>query len=445
MPHVVATAEAAPASVWKEPIMSFEMHGGQLHAEAVPLTRIAETVGTPAYVYSEAALRAAAEAFAAALAAVPDKQLMFAMKANPSPAVLRTLAGLGFGADIVSGGELALARRAGLAPRNIVYSGVGKTPAELAAALGAGIGRFNLELEREGEVLSALACARGQRAPALLRVNPHIDAHTHAKISTALADSKFGIAYGEAAAMYGRLAALPGLDMHGIAVHIGSQITDLAPLRASYRRIGQLLARLRAEGHRITHVDLGGGLGVSYRAGEPGADVAAYGAMVAQETRDWGVTLLFEPGRFIAARAGVLLTRVLWVKPAQPYPFVIVDAAMNDLARPALYDAWHDFAAVQARRERFVANIVGPVCESGDTFARARVVDRVAEGDLAVFHTAGAYGAAMASTYNARALVPEVWVEGDRFAVIADRVPAAELRPQRLPPWMAPRGLARIA
>ncbi len=425
--------------------MSFEMHGGQLHAEAVPLATIADAVGTPTYVYSEAALRKAADAFTAALAGIPRQQRMFAMKANPNPMVLRTLAGLGFGADIVSEGELALALGAGMAPKDIVYSGVGKTPAELAAALAAGIGRFNLEHEREGEVLSALACAQRTRAPALLRVNPHIDAHTHAKISTALADSKFGIGYGEAAAMYDRLAALPGLNLHGIAVHIGSQITDLAPLRAAYRRIGELVARLRAEGHRVTHVDLGGGLGVAYRDGEPGADVAAYGAMVAHETRDWDVTLLFEPGRFLVAQAGVLLTRVLWVKPGQPHPFVIVDAAMNDLARPALYDAWHDFAAVRATRDHIVAHIVGPVCESGDTFARARIIDRVGEGDLAVFHTAGAYGAAMASTYNARALVPEVWVEGDRFAVIADRVPAAELRPQRLPDWMAPRELARIA
>lgn len=425
--------------------MSFEMQRGELHAEGVSLAAIARAVGTPAYVYSEAALRSAADAFTTALAGVPRARRMFAVKANPNPTILRTLARLGFGADIVSGGELVLALQAGIAPKDIVYSGVGKTPGELATALAAGIGRFNLELEREGEVLSALALARCVRAPALLRVNPHIDAHTHAKISTAMADSKFGIAYGEAAAMYGRLAALPGLDLHGVAVHIGSQITDLAPLRATYRRIGQLIARLRAEGRRITHVDLGGGLGVSYRDGEPAMDMAAYGAMVVQETQDWGVTVLFEPGRFIAARAGVLLTRVLWVKPALPHPFVIVDAAMNDLARPALYDAWHEFSAVQAAPDRFVANIVGPVCESSDIFARARVVDRVREGDLAVFHTVGAYGAAMASTYNARPLVPEVWVEGVRFAVIAERLPAAAVRPHRLPEWTAPRAVARLA
>ena len=425
--------------------MSFEMQGGELHAEGVSLAAIARAVGTPAYVYSEAALRSAADAFTTALAGVPRARRMFAVKANPNPTILRTLARLGFGADIVSGGELVLALQAGIAPKDIVYSGVGKTPGELATALAAGIGRFNLELEREGEVLSALALARCVRAPALLRVNPHIDAHTHAKISTAMADSKFGIAYGEAAAMYSRLAALPGLDLHGVAVHIGSQITDLAPLRATYRRIGQLIARLRAEGHRITHVDLGGGLGVSYRDGEPAMDMAAYGAMVVQETQDWGVTVLFEPGRFIAARAGVLLTRVLWVKPALPHPFVIVDAAMNDLARPALYDAWHEFSAVQATPDRFVANIVGPVCESSDIFARARVVDRVREGDLAVFHTVGAYGAAMASTYNARPLVPEVWVEGARFAVIAERLPAAAVRLHRLPEWTASRAVARLA
>lgn len=417
--------------------MAFQMRDGILHADGVPLPAIAQAVGTPTYIYSARLLRNMAQRFIEALAPIPNKQLMFAVKANPNPAILRTLADLGFGADIVSGGELHAALEAGIAAENIVYSGVGKTTAELSDALQAGIGRFNLELEREGEVLSSLACAQGQRAPCLLRVNPFIDAQTHSKISTALADSKFGIPYTEAVAMYRRLAALPGLNLHGIAVHIGSQITDLAPLRAAFRRVGEIVAALRGEGHVITHVDLGGGLGVSYRDDQPGADVCAYGAMVARETQGWNVTLLFEPGRFLVAEAGVLLTRVIWVKPGQVYPFVIVDAGMNDLMRPALYDAWHEILAVRESRDRFVAHVVGPVCESGDTFARARMLDRVQEGDLAIFATAGAYGAAMSSTYNARALTPEVWVDGDRFAIISKRTPAAALRKLQLPPWMA--------
>jgi diaminopimelate decarboxylase len=417
--------------------MSFQMRDGVLHAEGVPLPVIADAAGTPAYVYSAAAVRAAARRFVEALAPIARKQLLYAVKANPHPAILQTLAAFGFGADIVSGGELQAARAGCIAPADIVYSGVGKTRDEMAAALDAGIGRFNIEHEREGEMLSALACARGRRATALLRVNPLVDAHTHAKISTALTDSKFGIPYPEAVSLYRRLAALPGLNLQGVAVHIGSQITDLAPLCAAYRRIGTLVAALRAEGHRISHVDLGGGLGVSYRAGEPGADVAAYGAMVARETQGWDVTLLFEPGRFLVAAAGVLLTQVLWVKPAQPHPFVIVDAAMNDLARPALYDAWHEFAAVHPRGgDRITAHVVGPVCESGDRFAHARGIDCVEEGDLAVLATAGAYGAAMASTYNARALVPEVWVDGDRFDIVSDHTPAAMVRPRRLPRGM---------
>ncbi len=245
--------------------------------------------------------------------------------------------------------------------------------------------------------------------------------------------------------MYDRLTTLPGLDLHGLAVHIGSQITDLGPLEAAYRKIGELIRTLRAKGHRVYHVDLGGGLGVSYRPDQTEADIEAYGAMVADVTRDWDVTLLFEPGRFIAAQAGVLLTRVLWVKPGQEHPFVVVDAAMNDLARPALYDAWHEFAAVRPRSETFVANIVGPICETGDTFAKARTIERVGEGDLALFRAAGAYGASMASTYNCRALVPEVLVDGNRYAVISERVAAHEVRRQRLAPWMQSAPAARAA
>ena len=425
--------------------MSFRLHGGELHAEAVPLAAIAEAVGTPAYVYSADALRTAARRFRAALDGVPRAQVMFAVKANPSVAVLRLLADEGFGADIVSAGELRCALAAGMAPGRIAYSGVGKTERELVAALDAGVGHVNLELEREGQMLSALAVARGTKARALLRVNPDVDAATHAKITTGRRDSKFGVAIADAPAIFARLARLPGLDLHGVAIHIGSQIVDPAPLHAACRRVGELILALRGAGHRISHVDLGGGLGVAYRPGEPAADVEAYGAMVAAVTRDWDATLLFEPGRFVAAQAGVLLTRVLWVKPGERRPFVVVDAGMNDLARPAMYDAYHGFAAVRPSGDRFVADVVGPVCETGDTFACAREVDRVGEGDLAVFETAGAYGAAMASTYNSRALAPEVLVDGARFAVIADRVAADALRPQRLAPWMAAPALDRAA
>lgn len=415
---------------------SFHLLGGEMHAEAVPLASIAANVGTPAYVYSADALRRSAQRFRAALGKIPRKQLMFAVKANPSLAVLRVLADQNYGADIVSGGELDCALRAGITANHIVFSGVGKTAPELIAALDAGIGRFNLELEREGQMLSALAAQRGKRAPALLRINPDVDASTHAKITTGRSNSKFGIPLEEAAQMYDRLATLPGLDLHGLAVHIGSQITDLAPLEAAYRKIGDLIRVLRQRGHRVYHVDLGGGLGVAYKPGQLDADVEAYGAMVADVSREWDVTLLFEPGRFIAAQAGVLLTRVLWVKPGQNHPFVVVDAAMNDLARPALYDAWHEFAAVRPSGEHFTANIVGPICESGDTFATARTIDQVGEGDLALFHSAGAYGAAMASTYNCRPLVPEVLVEGNRYAIVAERVAAHDVRRQRLAPWM---------
>ncbi len=401
----------------------FHHRDGVLHAEDVSMSAIAAAVGTPAYVYSTAALRANARAFRAALAPLGRVHMAFAVKANPNAAVLRLLAGEGFGADIVSAGEMRRAIAAGIPADGIVFSGVGKTRGELAAALDAGIGQFNLELEEEGMVLGALAEARGVRAPAVLRVNPDVDAGTHAKISTGRRDNKFGVAIDAVPAIYARLARCCGLDLRGIAIHIGSQITDLAPLEAAYRRIGALVATLRADGHAITHVDLGGGLGIAYRPGDSVPSAADYGAMVARVTRGWDVTLMVEPGRAIAGDAGVLLTEVIWVKPGVGHPpHVIVDAAMNDLARPALYDAYHDFVAVRPTGGRMTANIVGPVCESGDTFAKARDIDVVRSGDLAVFRDAGAYGATMASTYNSRALVPEVLVDGDAFAVVAARV-----------------------
>jgi diaminopimelate decarboxylase len=417
----------------------FTLIDGALHCERVPLERIAAEVGTPVYVYSRAMFEHQADIFRAGLvdAGIENAHLAYAIKANPNRAVLAVLARRGYGADVVSGGEMQRALAAGMPAHDIVFSGVGKTRGELASALDVGIGQFNLELEEEGEVLAAIAAAGGTSADAVLRVNPDVDAGTHAKISTGKAENKFGVAIDQAVAMYGRLAALPGLNMRGVAIHIGSQLLDITPLEAAYTRIGQLVAELRATGHTIERVDLGGGLGVPYKAGDVPPSTAAYGAMVARVTKGWNVQLLFEPGRFIAGNAGVLLTRVIWVKPGAVNPYVIVDAAMNDLARPALYDAWHDFVAVRPNGERMIANIAGPVCESGDTFAMGREVDAVKSDDLAVFRTAGAYGATMASTYNSRALVPEVLVDGDRYAVVADRIdPATILAAERLPDWL---------
>ncbi|MBY0581295.1 MAG: diaminopimelate decarboxylase [Sphingomonas sp.] len=415
----------------------FAYRNGVLHAEDVSLVTIADQVGTPVYVYSRATLDRHARVFREGLAGVERVHLAYAIKANPNVAVLRVLANAGYGADVVSGGELARALAAGIPAQDVVFSGVGKTRGELEQALNVGIGQFNLELEEEGQVLAAIAAAGGTTAAAVLRVNPDVDAGTHAKISTGKKENKFGVAIDQAIEMYGRLAGLPGLNLRGIAIHIGSQLSDLAPLEAAYIRVGQLVGDLRAAGHRIDRVDLGGGLGVPYRSDDVMPSPAAFGAMVARVTAGWDVELMFEPGRVIAGNAGVLLTKVIWVKPGVRHPYVIVDAAMNDLARPALYDAYHDFAAVMPTGAKMIANIAGPVCESGDTFAMGRTIDRVASGDLAVFRTAGAYGATMASTYNSRALVPEVMVDGDRYAVVADRIhPATILAAERVPEWL---------
>ncbi len=415
----------------------FAYRDGELFAEDVPLVRIAAEVGTPVYVYSRATLERHARVFSAAVAQAGDVEVAFALKANPNLAVVRVLAKMGLGADVVSGGELDRALAAGMSPDKIVFSGVGKTDAEMGHALDTDIGQFNIESEEEGRDLSALAVARGQRASATLRVNPDVDAGTHAKISTGKAENKFGVAISDAPAIFARLCQLPGLNLRGVALHIGSQIFDLEPLEAAFTRIGQLVAELRAAGHRITHVDLGGGLGIAYRPGDVPQEPQAYGAMVARVTRGWNVRLMFEPGRLIAGNAGVLLTQVIRVKPGAVHPFVVVDAAMNDLARPALYDAYHHFEPVFERAEKMTANLVGPVCESGDTFAMGRETGVVGQGDLAVFRTAGAYGATMASTYNSRAMVPEVLVDGGRYAVVADRIPASTIMgAERVPGWL---------
>ncbi len=415
----------------------FELKNGVLHAENVPITAIAEAVGTPVYIYSRATFARHARVFLEGLAALPRKHVAFAVKSNPNLAVLRLLAREGLGADVVSGGEMERALAAGMAPEGIVFSGVGKTAAEMLRGLQAGIGQFNLESEEEGVELAQIAAAHGFTAQAALRVNPDVDAETHGKISTGKAENKFGVPYDRAAGIYGRLAALPGIQMRGLAVHIGSQLARLEPLEAAFTKMGALMRAIRAQGDAVTHMDLGGGVGVPYKPGDVYPSPAEYGAMVARVTADWDVTLMFEPGRVISGNAGVLVTRVVRVKPGVTAPFVVVDAAMNDLARPALYDAWHDFAAVEPNGAKMIANIVGPICETSDTFAMGREIDAVGPGDLAVFRTAGAYGATMANTYNSRALVAEVMVDGDKWAIVANRIdPAAILAAERVPEWL---------
>ncbi len=416
----------------------FEYRDGVMHAEEVPLPRIAEEVGTPVYVYSRATLERHATVFREGLAGVPDKLIAFAVKSNPNLAVLRVLANQGYGADCVSIGEVRRALAAGMTPEMIVFSGVGKTRRELVAGIELGIGQFNIESEEEGLELAEIAAEMGVVAQCALRINPDVDAGTHDKISTGKADNKFGVPIDQAGQIFGKLAGQPSVNLRGVAVHIGSQLDDLAPLERAFEKLGSLVTALRGAGHEVTHVDLGGGLGVPYKAGDEMPSPAAYGAMVARVTKDWGVKLIFEPGRVIAGNAGVLLTTVVRVKRGINDPFVIVDAAMNDLARPALYGAHHDFVAVSPRGAEMTANIVGPICETGDTFAMGRLTDKLEGGDLAVFRTAGAYGATMASSYNSRGFVPEVLIDGDKYAVVADRIEAgAIMDAERVPEWLA--------
>ncbi len=415
----------------------FHLRNGVLHAEDVPLPEIATAVGTPVYVYSRATLERHATVFRDALKPLMKPHLAFAIKANPNLAVVKVMANMGYGADVVSWGEVQRAIAAGMAPADIVFSGVGKTRAELAAALDAGVGQFNIELEEEGAALAEIAAAKGRTATAVLRINPDVDAGTHAKISTGMKENKFGVPIDQAGGIFARLAGLPGLSLQGVALHIGSQLFDLTPLETAFGKVGALVGELRGAGHAIDRVDLGGGLGVPYQRHEMPPTPADYGEMVARVTKGWDVTLMFEPGRVLVGNAGVLLTQVIWVKPGVVNPYVIVDAAMNDLARPAMYDAWHDFEAVRPSGKRMTANIAGPVCESGDTFAKARDIDAVVSGDLAVFRTAGAYGATMASTYNSRALVPEVMVDGSKWAIVANRVaPEALIAAEPIPEWL---------
>ncbi|HEY0629516.1 MAG TPA: diaminopimelate decarboxylase [Sphingomicrobium sp.] len=416
----------------------FHLRDGVLHCEGVSLPLLAREVGTPLFVYSSAAMRTQARRLRSALAALGEPLVAFAVKANPNAAVLATLAAEGLGADVVSGGEYARARAAGVPSEKIVFSGVGKTAAEMRQALDGGLRQFNLESAEEAEMLSQVASSTGCVAPVSIRVNPDVEAGSHAKISTGAAHNKFGIPIGDAPAVAAVVRDLPGLDLVGVAVHIGSQLTSLAPLERAFVKLGALIAELRAAGHDIRTADLGGGLGLRYDPAthEPPSP-EDYGAMVARVTSGWNVGLVFEPGRLIVGDAGVLLTEVIRVKAGAANPFVVLDAAMNDLMRPSLYDAWHGIEAVAPSGQQMIADVVGPVCETGDTFATARRVDRVVAGDLMVIRTAGAYGATMASTYNSRPLVPEVLVNGAEWAIVRERRDTeAFLRDEHVPAWI---------
>jgi diaminopimelate decarboxylase len=421
---------------------SFSYRDGVLHAEQVDLRDVAAQVGTPVYLYASAGFEEQYLAFTRVFAHVPSL-VCYAMKANSNQAVLATLARLGAGMDVVSEGELRRARAVGVPPERIVFSGVGKTQGEIAYALEQDILCFNVESEPELEQLSALASARGRKARISIRVNPDIDANTHAKISTGTYANKFGIPITEAPRVYAWAAKLPGLSVTGVDMHIGSQITDLAPFDAAAERLASLAVHLMGQGHRLEHLDFGGGLGVVYdphsnlRPPEPDA----YARTILRHTQKLGLKLVFEHGRLIAANAGVLLTRVIHVKQGARKSFVIVDAAMNDLIRPTLYEAYHDVVNVIAPAPdaaRQTVDIVGPVCESGDYLAQKRTMPLPRPGDLLAVMSAGAYGAVQASTYNSRLLVPEVLVKGERFAVVRPRPSYDDLIGlDRLPEWLS--------
>lgn len=418
----------------------FEYRDGILHAEDVPLPRIAEAVGTPVYVYSTATLTRHYRVFTDAFAAAGlDATVCYAVKANSNQAVIATLAGLGAGADVVSEGEMRRALAAGVPREKIVFSGVGKSVAEMRAAIECGIAQINVESIAELEQLSRVAAGMGAEMPIALRVNPDVDAKTHAKISTGKKENKFGIDIDDAPAIFARARALPGLAPVSIAVHIGSQLTDLDPYRAAFNRVADLARALIADGFAIRHLDLGGGLGIPYDAENPPLP-DAYAAMAADCVGDLGLPVMLEPGRMIVGNAGVLLSRTLYIKQGNEKRFAILDAAMNDLIRPALYDGHHRILPVTepaADAEPLAYDVVGPVCESGDTFAVGRKIPPLAADDLVVFGSAGAYGAVMASTYNSRPLVPEVLVHGDRFAVVRPRQTYEDLIGQdRLADWL---------
>lgn len=418
----------------------FDYRDGVLFAEDVALPEIAAAVGTPFYCYSTATLTRHYTVFAKAFKGL-DALVCYALKANSNQAVLKTLAKLGAGADVVSEGELRRALAAGVPPHKIVFSGVGKTAGEMDFALAAGIHCFNIESEPELEMLSARAVAAGKVAPVSLRINPDVDAKTHKKISTGKAENKFGVPWQRARDVYRRMAELPGIKAVGIDTHIGSQITELQPYDDAYRLLAELAGTLRADGHAIEHIDLGGGLGIPYRTdNNPPPLPDAYAAIVKKHVSKLGLKVIFEPGRLLVGNAGILVSEVIYVKEGEAKNFVIVDAAMNDLIRPTLYDAFHDIRPVvqpPADAPRLTADIVGPICESGDYLGHDRELPKLKSGDLIAVSTAGAYGAVQSGTYNTRLLIPEVLVNGDRFAVVRRRQTYEELIGQdSLPDWL---------
>jgi diaminopimelate decarboxylase len=424
----------------KRTMHHFDYIDGVLHAEAVSIEAIAAAVGTPFYLYSSATLERHYDVFKQSFGAL-DTLVCFAVKANSNLSVIETLARKGAGADVVSGGELERALRAGVPASRIVFSGVGKTQEEMARALKAGIFQYNVESEAELLALSAVAQSLNTTAPITFRVNPDVDAKTHAKISTGKAENKFGVPWTRARSIYAAAAKLPGIKVMGVDVHIGSQLTDLAPLEQAFVRVVDLVHQLRSDGHAIERCDFGGGLGIVYEAAQDTPPLPqAYGDMVQRVAGNLGCTLVFEPGRLIVGNAGLLISKVIYVKEGDAKRFIILDAAMNDLIRPAMYEAFHHIAPVKQARAAHIttATIVGPVCETGDTFATDRQIADVAADDLVAFHSAGAYGAVMASSYNTRPLIPEVMVRGSDFAVVRPRVSVDDLIAlDRKAPWLA--------
>ena len=419
----------------------FAYRNGVLHAEGVSIAALADAVGTPFYCYSTATIERHYRVFAGAFADV-DALVCYAVKANSNQAVIATLAQLGAGADVVSEGELKRAHAAGMPADRILFSGVGKSARELALAVESGILCVNVESEPELALLSEIAAARQRTVPISVRVNPDIDARTHAKISTGKAENQFGIPISRAREVYALAAKLPAIRVLGVDMHIGSQITELQPFADAFGLLADFVRMLRSEGHRIEHIDVGGGLGIPYREDNaPPPDPDAYAALVKRATRGLDCRLILEPGRVLVGNAGILVTRVLYVKPGETKTFVIVDAGMNDLVRPTLYDAHHALLPVveASARECITADVVGPLCESGDFLARDRQLAEPNPGDLLVLMSAGAYGAVQSGTYNTRPLVPELLVRGDAWAVVRPRVDVERLIAlDRLPPWLVP-------
>ncbi len=418
----------------------FDYKNGALHAEDVAINALADKIGTPFYCYSASTIRRHIQVFSQAFSGL-DILVCYAIKANSNQAVLRLLANQGAGMDVVSGGELARAIAAGVPGNKITFSGVGKTADEIREALAVNIFCFNVESEAELEVISQIADQMGKWANISLRVNPDVDARTHVKISTGRAENKFGVALSRARAVYARAAKLPGLHVTGVDMHIGSQLTELEPFDEAFSLLAQLVTDLRQDGHEISHVDCGGGLGIPYHEGEDPESFHPdrYAAIIRKHFANLDCKLVFEPGRLIVGNAGILITRVLYVKPGEDKNFIIVDAGMNDLIRPTLYDAWHDIipVTIHSDRENITADIVGPVCETGDYLALDRVISKVKAQELLCVLTAGAYGAVQSGTYNTRPLIPEVMVDGDRFALIRPRPSITDLIAlDRLPDWL---------